>query len=305
MKRVLVTGASGFIGRHSIGPLLERGFDVHCTTTRTRATETPPRAVWHRADLLNAKESREIFRDVRPTHMLHFAWFAEPGEYWTSPKNLDWEKASLSMLADFKDFGGKRAVFAGTCAEYDWDAGSFSESTTPTRPRTLYGACKNSLRQNAESFCGPNGISFAWGRIFFVYGPDERPSRLVSSFIRSLLAGEEARCTSGTAVRDFLCSEDVASAFVSLLDGGVEGAVNIASGKPISIRDLVTEIGRRLGRPDLIRLGAVAAATDEPPVLVADTRRLTEEVGWRPKYGLDEGLDRTIAWWKENRGPKP
>jgi UDP-glucose 4-epimerase len=94
-------------------------------------------------------------------------------------------------------------------------------------------------------------------------------------------------------------SIDVGSAFVSLLDSKVEGPVNIASGKPVTIGDIVRTIASKIGRPDLVRLGAIPAPADEPPVILADTGRLNGDVGWKPKYSLDEGLDMTIEWWKQ------
>ena len=97
---------------------------------------------------------------------------------------------------------------------------------------------------------GRRGISFAWGRIFFLHGPGEHPDRLVPSVTRALLAGEPARCTDGRQVRDFLhSSSDAAHAFAALLALRVEGPVNIASGRGCRSRELVGWIGDALGRP--------------------------------------------------------
>jgi len=141
------------------------------------------------------------------------------------------------------------------------------------------------------------GSSSAWGRIFHLYGPGEHPSRLVASVVRALLRGEPALCSDGRQVLDFLYVEDVASAFVSLLESAVHGPVNIASGIPISVRTIIERIADKIGRPDLIRLGSIASAQG-PCRILASTQRVREEVRWQPEYDLDEGLDRTVAWWR-------
>jgi nucleoside-diphosphate-sugar epimerase len=141
-------------------------------------------------------------------------------------------------------------------------------------------------------------LSTAWGRIFFLYGPHEHPDRLVPSVISSLLLNKQAQCTHGNQIRDFLYVRDVADAFVALLGSDVEGPVNIASGRPVLMKDIIQKIANRLARQDLIQLGAIHAPANEPPLLLADVRRLNTEVRWEPKYDLDLGLDETISWWK-------
>jgi nucleoside-diphosphate-sugar epimerase len=98
--------------------------------------------------------------------------------------------------------------------------------------------------------------------------------------------------------RDFVYVEDAADALVALLDSEVSGAVNIASGTAIEVRTLVTRLGALLGRPELLRLGELPAPAGEPSVLAGDPGRLRHELGWRPTFDLDQGLARTIAWWR-------
>jgi nucleoside-diphosphate-sugar epimerase len=117
--------------------------------------------------------------------------------------------------------------------------------------------------------------------------------------VQSLLRGEPARCSHGNQIRDFLHVEDAAAAFVALLDAEtVAGAVNIASGRPVALKDLIGSIAVELGREDLIRLGAVPAQANEPPLLLADVARLRDEVGWQPRYTLETGLAQTVEWWR-------
>ena len=295
MKKVLVTGGSGFIGRHCLPMLVASGYEVHAVSI---ALEDPiPHVHWHVVDLLNPEEVNNLILTVKPTHLLHLSWYTVVGKYWTSLENIRWVQASLELLRAFAANGGKRVVMAGTCAEYEWKYELYSEQTTPLVPATLYGACKHALQIMVDAFCRQTGLSHAWGRIFFLYGPHEHPDRLVSSVIRSLLQGEPARCSHGNQIRDFLHVEDVAGAFVALLDSDLSGPVNIGSGKPIAIREVVETIGSHLGRKHLLQFGALPTSPNDPPILSADIHRL-ESIAWRPKYDLNTGLQHTIEWWK-------
>jgi len=300
VNRVLVTGATGFIGRHALAPLGERGFELHAVTSGEPATDAQAR--WHRADLLDPADRARIAREAGASHLLHLAWYTQPGDYWESGHNDRWVEASLALLEEFRTAGGRRAVIAGSCAEYEWSRPRLSEATTPLRPATRYGRAKDHLRAGAEELGRREGLEVVWGRLFFLYGPGEHPQRLVPSVTRALLAGEPARTTDGSQRRDFLFAPEAADAFAALVDSEFSGAVNVASGESVSVRDVVELIGRATGRRELIELGAIPRPLDDPPELVADTSLLRERVGWRPRVGLAEGIERTVAWWRERLG---
>jgi nucleoside-diphosphate-sugar epimerase len=299
MSRVLLTGASGFIGRAAIEPLRQAGFEVHAVSRRR--LDVPGDVIWHEVDLLDHGQLKQLMRAIEPSHLLHFAWYAKPGKYWIARENLDWLRASLDLLQSFSLSGGRRVIMAGTCAEYDWNYGSCVEGSTPLLPSTLYGTCKHALQEVLGAYSRQYGLSSAWGRIFFPYGPHEHLSRLIPSVICALLEGRPALCTSGEQVRDFIHVSDVATAFVALLTSQVEGAVNIGSGQGFAVKDIAMRIGDRLGRSDLVRLGARPAVENEPPLVVADVRRLVQKVGWRAAIGLEEGLAAMIDWWRAQR----
>jgi nucleoside-diphosphate-sugar epimerase len=298
MKRVLVTGAGGFIGRHALAPLVQRGYEVHAVR-RGRPGSDAPAVTWHAADLLEPGAAERLCALVRPTHLLHLAWYTLPGLYWRSLENLRWVEASLSLLRAFAAAGGRRVVAAGTCAEYDWAAAArCDERSTPVRPATLYGACKAALASIQHAYAAEAGLSQAWGRLFFLYGPDEHPTRLVASVASALLSGREAQCTSGEQRRDFLDSADAADAFAALLDSAVEGPVNIASGESVTVKHVVSQIAVLAGNPALVRMGARPTPAGEPAELGASVERLRDEVGWRRRRSLEQGLAETVAWWR-------
>ncbi len=124
----------------------------------------------------------------------------------------------------------------------------------------------------------------------------------MASVVTSLLRGQEARCSHGKQVRDFLYVDDVASAFVSLLSSNIKGVVNIGSGQPISLQDVIYEIADNLGCRDRVALGVLPTPVNDPSLLVANCTRLHEEVGWQPQYGLPEGIDRTVSYWRNRIG---
>ena len=298
MSRILLTGATGFIGRHVLTRLRGAGHEVHAVTTKER----PPgddRLSWHRADLL---ASADVVTEVAPEVLVHLAWYVEPGRYWTAPENVRWLEASLALLRAFAGAGGRRAVVAGTSAEYDWHAVGrrCHEQLTPLRPATLYGAAKHALHAAAAPYAEQAGFELAWGRIFFVYGPGEPPGRLVPSVGRALLAGRPVPTTRGDQVRDFMHVEDAAAAFAALADDDTTGAVNIASGDPVRVRDVVDTLAQLIGRPDLPRPGALPDREGDPPRLVADVSRLREEVGFAPQIALYEGLAGTLEWLRSS-----
>lgn len=299
MKKVLLTGATGFIGRHCIPLLQSRGYEVHAVSSQAliAVTAAPSAVHWHQANLLDAAAVSALVPAVAPTHLLHFAWIVEPGVYWTSRENFAWVQSSLHLLRAFGECGGQRVVMAGTCAEYDWRYGYCSENMTPLQPTTTYGTCKHALQLLLATFASQSQLSAAWGRIFSLYGPGEQPQRLVAGVINSLLRDQPARCSHGEQIRDFLYVKDVADALVALLESSVTGPVNIASGQPIKLSQVLATIGHLTGKSDLIRLGARDVSPDEPDLLVAKVHRLRDEVGWVPQYDLEQGLRQTLDWW--------
>lgn len=296
MKRALVTGGTGFIGRHTVPELVARGFEVHVVGRSPRST-SPRGVTFHQCDLLDASAARLLIRQLAPTHLLHLGWYATPGLFWTSLENLRWVAASLNLYLEFADVGGTRAVMAGSCAEYDWSYAELNEASTPLAPHTLYGQSKHALRVLLDQAGLQTSVRMAWARVFFLYGPHEAPGRLVSDVIQSLLQRREAHCSDGTQQRDFMHVMDVGRAFATVLDSDITGPVNIASGVCVPVRSIVSTIGSLLQASDLIRFGS-ANRPNEPPRLAASTDILHGQLGFRPVHDLESGLANTVDWWR-------
>lgn len=300
MARVLLTGARGFVGGPCLDLLVRQGHEVHAVSSQP-VSRSGSSATWHQVDLLHAAETRGLLEAIRPELLLHLAWITEHGRYWTAEENHDWVAGSLALAESFVAVGGRRMLTAGTCAEYDWTRpGPYAESEPGGPPATIYGRCKQQLRQGLEALADRSRLSQAWGRIFSPYGPGEAPQRFIPSVIGSLLRGEPARMSSGRQLRDFLHVSDVAAALVSLLESPVTGPVNIGSGVGVPMVDVARRLAERLKAPHLLQVGALPDRPGEPDQLVADVGRLRDEVGFTASCSLDDGLAGTADWWLAN-----
>lgn len=288
-RRVLVTGATGLIGRMVIAPLVARGFEV---VALGRSDDVPGATETITCDLLDAVSRRAAVKQADASHLLHLAWYGGPGNRWSAPENLDWAAATVQLVREFAAEGGTRAVGLGSCAEYDWSNSVLTEATA-LRPASLYGKAKAATGELLNDSATDIGISFAWARVFFCYGPGEPEGRLLGDLLKGLLRGEVVNCTDGLQERDFLHTGDVGRALGLILGSDVSGPVNVASGTAIPVRQLITTAGDLLGRSDLLQLGAIKRPATDPDLLVADISRL-RALGFEPEFNLRAGLQNCI-----------
>ena len=287
-KRVLVTGATGLIGAMAVRTLAARGY--HVIAACCSGTVDGAALVIH-ADLLNDQDMDRLVKDANASHLVHLAWHGG-ADRWNSPVNLEWARATARLVREFDNNGGQRVVCAGSCAEYDWSEPVLSEDTA-LNPRTLYGQAK---AKTGELLCGEakdTGLSLAWARIFFCYGPGEPKGRLLGDLLNGLAQGQVVPCTDGQQERDFLHTADIASALVSVLESDLQGPVNIGSGQATPVAEIIRIAAKKMGRPELIKLGAIPRGADDPAQLVADVSVL-ESTGFRPDFTLETGIQDCI-----------
>jgi nucleoside-diphosphate-sugar epimerase len=289
-RRILVAGASGFIGRPLVQALASDGWTV-IGASRKRPERDPGAAEWVEIDLL-AEDPRPLAAAAHAEVLVNLAWIATPGVYAESLANLDWLRATTGLTAAFLAAGGRRVVGAGTCLEYDRGEGQGT-----TGARTLYGAAKHACRLAIERLVAAvEGASLAWARIFFLLGAEDDPSRFAPSLAKSLLGGQPADVSQGLAVRDFIDVRDCARAFAALASGQAAGAFDIATGRALRLRDLAEAIARAVERPDLLR---VEGGPGDPPRLVGDPAPLERATDFAPAYALDDSIAALIAHWRE------
>ena len=293
-----MTGASGFVGRQAVASLRSLG---HSVISVGRGDRTPNDSHWIRADLLTPGAAETLAEAASADALLHLAWTTRHGLYWNDLANLEWLSATVELVTAFAKRGMRRFCVVGTCFEYDWpEDGDCSESLTATSPHTLYDAAKSSCRRVLDQVAGQLGLSLAWGRLFYLYGPGEHPDRLVASVCRSVLAGESAHCSSGRAVRDFMDVRDAGAALARLTVSDLRGPINIAAGEIASVGYVATTIGELAARPDLVRLGAIPDRVGDPPRITADVTRLRRELGFEVRP-LRHGLQDALHYWSTKR----
>lgn len=291
--RVLVTGASGFVGRWAVCSLVEHGAQVYATS-RTEAN-WPDNVVFYPGDLLNSNFLRQLLEDTRPEIILHLAWIVTHGTFWDSLDNFNWISATLHLARAASDMGVRRFVGVGTCYEYDWpEVSNCRENITPLLPRTLYAVSKDATRRVLEE---ANLFSFAWARLFHLYGPFEHEQRLVASLACALARNQPALLSQGLSIRDYLAAQEAGAALAALALSNLNGPINIASGNGLRICEIAERLGQISGKPQLVRVGALPDRPNDRPRIVADVRRLRNELGFNPACTLEQRLTETYLWW--------
>jgi nucleoside-diphosphate-sugar epimerase len=299
--RYLITGATGFVGGAVARALTAAGEEVHGVSLSDRPG--PAGVVMHRVDLLSAPDVAEFLESLRPTHLVHAAWDVTHGVYWTSPANFTWLAAGANLLRRFIAVGGERAVGIGTCAEYGWTEDRYRERSSPLQPATPYGRCKLALCHAFEAAL-QMGVSTAWARLFFPYGPGDGQRRLLPALFTALESGKPFPMTAGTQVRDFIHIDDVGCGIAALARSNVSGPVNLGAGEGASLRDLaLTAAGAMEADPALLRFGEIPTSAGDPPVLIADIGRLRDEVGFEPVFGWQDGVRRLALSRRSARSP--
>lgn len=290
--KVLLTGGSGFLGRHVLHCLRRHG--VHTVTVGRQRPCGSDDTDWIAADLLATHNLTELAQQVRATHLLHLAWYAEHGQYWNSSLNLRWVDATVRLTEAFCHAGGQHVVVAGTCAEYDWSHGYCREEGTPLNPATLYGIAKDAARRLVMAVCEQNQVACAWGRVFLPFGAGEPAQRLLPSLIAALRGQRSPFATYATAYRDFLHASDVAAGLVALLHPAACGEYNISSGQPVQLTNLVHLLAGLVHADPRPILALSQVRTNEPSLLVGNSNRL-QTLGWYPTLSLQQALHRAVV----------
>jgi nucleoside-diphosphate-sugar epimerase len=291
--KILVTGATGFIGRAFSHLALNAGHQIGAMIL---PSETPPKFLcrpgitWLKGSL--AEPPWAEIKAFAPESCLHLAWIATPGVYLESPENEKYFQWGLHFVRKASELGTGHFCVAGTCVEYQNSKERLSESRTPIQPTTPYARWKNELRLALEAASVTDRFTLTWARIFYPYGIGEHPSRLCSAITQKLIRNEKIELRTPGSTKDYIYIEDLASAFLEVMDRHYCGAVNLGTGVGVSIRTIADTIGELVGKPELIE------ETHSPEIdpfgyVVADPTRLLE-LGWKPKVDLKEGLSRLV-----------
>ena len=282
-KKIFLTGGTGLIGKETIPFLLKENFEIYALTIGEEQTSSDVKYV--KANLFDKNEIDKLLSEIKPEYLLHYAWLSTG--LFNDNSNFDFLTSSIDLLKSFVKYGGRRVVMAGTYAEYGYHNEILKE-TMPAEPINIYSQCKDFVHQIAEAYCKNNDVSFGWGRIFSAFGKEKDPRRLTSDVINHLKADEVVTIRSGSLIRDYIYTKDIAAAFVAFLLSDVTGTVNICTGKETSIHDYVMKIARTMNKENLVVFNE--QSSPQQVRVVGDSTRLNKEVGFTPKYTIDEAI---------------
>lgn len=269
MKTVLLTGATGFVGRQIHRALRDAGFGVRAVV-RTGGSdrlsapavgiiETPDLFAHDAAWWQSACDGVDV--------VIHAAWYVTPGRYLTAPENLDCLAGSLALARGAAAAGVGHVIGIGTCFEYALPNDRLTVDA-PLGPTTLYATAKLALYQTLAAYFQETATGFSWARLFYLYGEGEHPSRLVPYVRQRVSDGDVAQLSAGTQLRDFLDVEQAGAMIARVATTGQLGAINICSGAPITVRQLAERTADAFGRRDLLEFGTAPLRANDPAAVV-------------------------------------
>jgi len=286
-KKVLLTGASGGIGCSVPKVLCERGFEVYAPIRQEVQAEGEVH--WIRGNILDDAFIDRMMAEIKPEYLIHLAWDRSSVYEKHAPLQYAFLSSGIRLAQAFVENGGERALYTGSFAEYASSDRPLKETDVLDLNRTHYAFCKHHLHEVAGRYFRANGVSFGYARIGFSYSLEEaRRDRLMGLLWKHFLNSQTVVFKDWSLLRDFIYVKDVAAALVQFLESGVEGAVNICTGKATSVRDFVTLFAKKVGKEHLLVFKD--DCSDQAPVQVGDNTRLVKEVGYTPRYTVEQGL---------------
>jgi nucleoside-diphosphate-sugar epimerase len=295
MKKLLITGANGYLGSNFLKLVQDSAFEIYATD-RIVQQNAGTKISWIQADLEDTAQTEKIFKTLEPDYMLHMAWGLEGNLKHDEAVQKHWVNISMDLVQLFAKYGGKRIIATGTCAEYQWTEELLKEDSTPIDPKSIYGICKNKFHLELADYCNQCNLSYLWSRIFYSFGPYELPQRIVPYVIHSIARGEEVLTSHGNQVYDYLYVEDVVRALMELIDNEFSGTVNICSGKPQKLKDLILEIANQMDGKELLRFGAIEDDKHTHDYVVGSNEHLKKITGWKQRISIEEGIKKTIQY---------
>jgi dTDP-6-deoxy-L-talose 4-dehydrogenase (NAD+) len=267
MKTILLTGASGFVGRQIAKALMARGHRLKLVL-RPGGLERSGLAqgnieVIETDDLFAEDEGWWASRLSGVDAVIHAAWYVEPGKYLDSPVNMDCALGSIALAEGAIQAGVTQFIGVGTCFEYKLPNAEITE-TSELGPATLYAVAKLALYHMLERRFAGSGTAFTWARLFYLFGEGEHPARLFPTLHRKLSSGEPMLLSSGDKIRDFLDVAEAGRLIATLAETGQTGIANVCSGRPVTIRQVAEEIADLHGRRDLLEFGTAAVHPRDP-----------------------------------------
>jgi nucleoside-diphosphate-sugar epimerase len=298
---VLVTGASGFVGRHLARALVDRGFSVHGVSRRLQNDEAVPGLRWWQTDLGDRQAVERMVAAVRPRTVFHFAGhtagrgradaMAMAESFAT---NLDGTLALLGVLADAPQ-GPDRIVCAGGLEEYGNGPVPFVEDQRES-PVSAYSASQVAATHAAGTFHVQRSLPVVVLRLGLVFGPGQPSTFLIPALVDACLSGEPFAMTDGSQTRDYVYVADVISAAIAAATakGAAGQVINVSEGVERRVADVARLVASLAGAPDCLQLGAMPGRPYDVQRMVADTTRARQLLNWHATTPFESGLRKTV-----------
>lgn len=298
--RIMLTGANGFLGSHLVKHFVNTGDEVYAVSLNAYRLIDVMDKIQFSACPINVITSLEKrIHEFNPDIILHLAWTG--GNNYASINNNFQFKKNLPGLADLMEIMERhnlhRFICVGSAAEYGDHKGIIKENNKEN-PTSLYGTCKLMAKQYSEQFCKSRGIDWTWLRPFYTFGPEDVPTRLVPSVITKCLKKEEIQLNDCEMWVDYLYISDFVDAVDSLIDKRKTGVYNVCSGKANMVKNLIDDIATKTNNESNIKMGVIPNRPDMPDSILGTHTKLSTSTGWYPKIGLNEGLTKTIEYYK-------
>lgn len=307
-RRVLVTGASGFIGSHLTRRLVNDGAVVHALTSNVssvypaRLLDLRDSLTLHEASLDDRGAMELLADEVRPEYVFHLGAYTHVGKSWSrvdecTQVNI---QGTVNLLMALERYGFTRFINTGTSEIYGDIDVPFREDAT-VHPVSPYSISKHAAEEYCRLFADARSLPIVRVRPFNAFGPMQSPDRVIPEIISRALQKKPLKMTQGTQTREFNYVEDLADGFIALATApGIEGDLfNLGCGREISVRDIAITILRLMGDPITPEFGALPERLIEIYRMHADVTKTRERVGWSSKVTLEEGLEKTIDWYRD------
>ncbi len=305
--KVLLTGATGFLGSHFLRHLLINGDDVAILIRESSNT-------WRISDLVSSKklciiyssmqsisDARTQISDFSPDIVYHLAWQGGNSSVYQEDPNQVFSnlEGTLELIRISSECGVKAWIGMGTAVEYGEFNGIFNEKMIP-KPISLYGLSKYTTGLLVEKLCSIYGLRFVWIRPFWTYGPYDDRLRLIPYVILSLLYNKRPKLTLGEQKWDYLYVDDAIEALYVLgVNHNAQGVFNLGSGQTIVLRDLVEYMRDKINRKISLVFGEVPYKNGQIMHLQADINKIKNVTDWNPQIPINVGLDRTVEWFSK------
>ncbi|MBQ3056500.1 MAG: NAD(P)-dependent oxidoreductase [Clostridia bacterium] len=304
MKRAVITGATGAIGRALIDELLQNGIEILALCRREGRVRELPTHPLLRIQYCALSELSALQRKSEKSYdvFYHFGWAGTNGAERNTPHlQCDNIRYALDAVCAAKRLGCHTFIGAGSQAEYGRVTDALTP-TTPTFPENGYGIAKLAAGGLTRLAASAIGIRHIWVRILSVYGPHDNEKSLVSSTILSLMRGKAPQFTKGEQLWDFLYSRDAACALYLLAERGKHEMVYpLGSGKARPLKEHLLQLRDTVAPQVPLEFGAIPYAKDQVMHLCADITAITADTGWRPTTSFSDGIRETAAWWSARK----